>query len=95
MENYFFLKTVLHNFVHYQSLTISRYQVRSYANNYFGYLPIVSTAFKQLHEIGPSWLSHQSMGSNPGHDTFVFWNATNVYFAETLDCDCISSSMAG
>ena len=53
MENYFFLKNyvtsegaVSHNVLYHQPLPITRYQVRFYANNYFEYLPIVSTAFK-------------------------------------------------
>ena len=32
--------------LYYQSLPITRYQVRLYANSYFELLPIVSTAFK-------------------------------------------------
>ena len=51
--NYFFLENyftsegaVSHNVLYYQQLSITRYQVRFYANNYFEKLPIVSTAFK-------------------------------------------------
>ena len=42
MENYFFLENyvisegaVSHNVLNYQPLSITRYQVRFYANNYF------------------------------------------------------------
>ena len=46
-----FLKTtsegaVSHSVLYHQQLPITRCQVRFYANNYFEYLPIVSTAFK-------------------------------------------------
>ena len=43
---------VSHNVLYYQSIPITRYQVRFYANNYFEQLPIVSTAFnvKPFHE---------------------------------------------
>ena len=53
MENYFFLENyvtseeaVSHYVLYYQPLPITRYQVRFYDNNYFEYLPKVSTAFK-------------------------------------------------
>ena len=53
MENYFLLENyvtsegaVSHN-VYYQTLPITRHQVRCYANNYFESLPIVSTAFNE------------------------------------------------
>ena len=36
---------VSHNVFYYQQLSIARYQVTFYANNYFEELPIVSTAF--------------------------------------------------
>ena len=52
VENYFFLKkyvtsegAVSHNVLHYQPLPITRNKKGFYANNYFEYLPIVSTAF--------------------------------------------------
>ena len=50
MENYFFLKNtsqgaVSDNVLYYNSLPITRYTARFYANNYFELLPIVSTAF--------------------------------------------------
>ena len=55
MENYFFLENygtsegaVSHNVLYHQPLPITRHQKRFYANNYFEYLPIVSTAFKNL-----------------------------------------------
>ena len=51
-KNYFFLKNyvssegaVSHNVLYYQPLPITQYQERFYADNYFEYLPIVSTAF--------------------------------------------------
>ena len=50
--------TISHNVFYYQPLPITHCQVRFYANNYFEYLPIVSTAFKQLYEIGPRWLAN-------------------------------------
>ena len=37
---------VSHNVLNYQQLPITRYQVRFYVNNYFEYVPIVSTAFQ-------------------------------------------------
>ena len=57
MENYFFLENIVtsHNVLYYQQLPfILVTKVRFYANNYFKSLPIVSTALKQLYEIGPS-----------------------------------------
>ena len=52
MENYFFLENymtlkgaVSHNVLYYQQLSITHYQVRFYANNYFEKLPIVSICF--------------------------------------------------
>ena len=45
LENYVTSEVaVSHNVLYYQQLPITRYQVRFYANNYFEYLPIVSTA---------------------------------------------------
>jgi hypothetical protein len=37
---------VSHNVLYHQPLPITRYQVRFYVNNYFEYVPIVSTAFQ-------------------------------------------------
>ena len=55
VENYFFLKNyvtsegaVSHNVLCCQQLTITRYQVKFYANKYFEKLPIVTTAFKVI-----------------------------------------------
>ena len=55
MENYFFLENyvtseeaVSHTVLYYQPLPITRYQVKSYANNCFELLPIVSTAFNAI-----------------------------------------------
>ena len=52
MENYFFLENyvtskgaVSKNALYYQPLPITRNQERFYDDNYFEYLPIVSTAF--------------------------------------------------
>ena len=52
VENYFFLENyitsegaVSHKVLYYQPLPITRCQERFYANNYFKYLPIESTAF--------------------------------------------------
>ena len=52
MENYFFLENYItsegaisHSVLCYQPLPITRYQLSFYADNYFEYLPIVSTAF--------------------------------------------------
>ena len=54
VENYFFLENfvtsegaVSHHVLYCQPLLFTRYQVRFYANNYFEYLPTVSTAFKR------------------------------------------------
>ena len=71
MENYFFLKNyitsegvVSYNVLYYQPLPITHYQVRFYANNYFEYLPIVSTAFKPeyslfiLHMLRPNFMPY-------------------------------------
>ena len=51
MEKYVFLKNyfisegvVSHNVFYYQPFSITRYQGRFYAKNYFEYVPIVSTA---------------------------------------------------
>ena len=56
MENYFFLENyvtsegaVSHNVLYYQQLSIACYQVSFYANNYFESLPLVSSAFNELH----------------------------------------------
>ena len=38
----------INNVLYHQPLPITCYQVRFYAYNYFEYLPIVSTAFKQI-----------------------------------------------
>ena len=53
MRNNFFLKNyvtseeaVSHNVLYYQQLSIARHQVSFYADNYFKYLPIVSSAFE-------------------------------------------------
>ena len=37
---------ISHNVLYNQPLPITRHQVRFYADHYFEYLPIVSTAFK-------------------------------------------------
>ena len=57
--NYFFFKNcvtsegaVSENVLYYQPLPITRHQVRFFANNYFEYLPIVSTAFKGKYTFG-------------------------------------------
>ena len=54
VRNYHFLKnyvtsegSVTHNVLYYQQLSIARYHLSFYANNYFEYLPIVSSAFKK------------------------------------------------
>ena len=48
MENYVTSEeAVSHNVLHYHYLPITLYQLRFYANNYFEYLPIVSTSFKR------------------------------------------------
>ena len=46
---------VSHNVLYYQPLPISRYRVRFYANNYFEYIPMVSTAFK-VNNFPLTWL---------------------------------------
>ena len=53
VKSHFFLENhvpsegaVSHNVLSYQQLPITRYQVRFYVNNYFEYVPIVSTAFQ-------------------------------------------------
>ena len=55
VENYFFLENygtsgeaVSHNVLYHQPLPITRYHGRFYADSYFEYLPIVSTAFNGL-----------------------------------------------
>ena len=52
VRSYLFLKNydiseeaVSHNVLHYQQLSITRYQVNVYANNYFELIPIVSSVF--------------------------------------------------
>ena len=57
MENYFFIKNsvtpegaVSHSVLYYQTLPITRYQVRFHADNYFE-LPIVFTAFNYWTQI--------------------------------------------
>ena len=60
MENYFFLEkyvssegAVSLNVLYYHQLSIARYQVIFCANNYFEWLPIVSSAFKfRVHNQG-------------------------------------------
>ena len=58
MEKYFFLETtegvVSHNVLYYQPLPITHNQERFYSNNYFEYVPIVSTAYK-LHVHTVAW----------------------------------------
>ena len=56
VENYFLLENygtsegaISQNVLTHQPLPITCYQVRFYANNYFEYLPIASTAFNDLY----------------------------------------------
>ena len=52
---------VSHNVLYYHPLPITRYQVRFYANNYFEYLPIVSTA------LNVKYHKKETVASNDSH----------------------------
>ena len=45
---HYFRGAVSHNVLYYQQLAVTHNQVSFYANNYFEYLPIVSSSFKHL-----------------------------------------------
>ena len=88
VRNYFFLKNYStsegafsHNVLYYQQLSIARYQVTFYANNYFELLLMVSVSLNEYLD----WLSQHFHGHWNTHKFTHFW-IQNIWFWYCLNC---------
>ena len=82
-KNAFFLKhhftlerTVFHHVLYYQHLSIARWQVSLYANNYFEWLPIMSSALKTVF----------SLVSQHMHKTTNLWKFELYWLRDNNGC---------